>query len=264
MNYYKEHQLVPRMPSMSLATDTLMINDYLHLNQVASQLNVDIYNLRELNPVYRRDVVPATNEKPLPLRMPVELVAPFIDRFDAIYAYERESFFPDNKLVVPSSSSGSARHVPIDIRGKTPVSYTVKSGDTPGHIARWFNVRLDDLRDWNNLSRNLIRVGQRLTIYVPEDKKTHYERVNLLSFNAKQELVGQPVTANVAPISSSREVPDTSDGDFEYYTVRSGDNLWNIAQRFPGVSNQDIMRLNNITNERSLRVGQRLRIRPKT
>jgi membrane-bound lytic murein transglycosylase D len=263
MNYYREHQLVPRVPHTSLTTDTLMINDYLHFNQVAERLSIDISSLRELNPIYRRDIVPATSEKPLPLRIPMEQIPAFIDGSDAIYSHNRDKYFPNNSLVAPRSTSATA-YVPADIRGKVRISYTVKSGDTPGHIARWFNVNINDLRDWNNLSRNLIRVGQRLTVFVAEDKKEHYERINLLSFNAKQEMVGQPVASNAQVQPASVIASAAPDGDFEYYTVRSGDNLWQIAQKFPGISNDDIMRLNNITNARNLKVGQRLKIKPKS
>jgi len=264
MNYYREHQLMPRTPLFHLTTDTIMVNNYLHFNQISDRLNLDISVIREMNPIYRRDVIPATAENPLPLRIPMEYISAFIDRNDAIFAHDRDTYFPNNTLVTPrASTTGTTPHTPADIRGKARVSYTVKSGDTPSHIARWFNVNVNDLRDWNNISRNMIRVGQRLTIYVPEDKKAHYERINLLSFNAKQELIGQPVatqpTAAPEPVVAS-----TSDTDYEYYTVKSGDNLWRIAQMYPGVSDADIRRLNNITNSSGLKVGQRLKIRPKT
>jgi len=52
-------------------------------------------------------------------------------------------------------------------------------------------------------------------------------------------------------------------GEFVYYKVRKGDNFWSIAKKFPGVSNNDIMKLNNITQANSLRVGQVLKILPK-
>ncbi len=263
MNYYREHQLVPRVPHISLTTDTLMVNDYLHFNQVAEKLNLDVAAIRELNPIYRRDIVPATAEKPLPIRIPMEQVPAFIDGSDAIFSHNRDKYFPNNSLVAPRSTSAAA-YVPADIRGKARISYTVKSGDTPGHISRWFNVNLNDLRDWNNLSKNLIRVGQRLTVFVAEDKKEHYERINLLSFNAKQEMVGQPVASN-APAKPATVIASAAhDGEFEYYTVQSGDNLWRIAQKFPGISNDEIMRLNNITNAQNLKVGQRLKIKPKS
>lgn len=265
MNYYREHQLVPRTSVISLVTDTIMVNDYLHLNQVSESLNMDLGLLRELNPIYRRDVIPATAEKPYPLRIPIENVSAFIDRSDGIFGHDRDTYFPNNSLLAPrATSSGTSAHTPTDIRGKARISYTVKSGDTPGHIARWYNVHLNDLRSWNNLSRNIIRVGQRLTVYVPEDKKTHYERINIMSHNAKQELVGQPVQSQAPATAQAQTFATSSSGsEYEYYTVKRGDNLWRIAQNYPGVSNQDIMRFNNITNASNLKVGQKLRI-PKT
>ena len=264
MNYYREHQLVPRMPDFTLTSDTIMVNRYLNFEQVASQVDISVQELRTLNPVYRRDVVPATEEKPLPLRIPMEQVSPFIDNSDRILAWERDRYFPDNRLATPATSNRTTASAPIDISGMARINYTVKSGDTPGQIARWYNVHLNDLTAWNNISRNIIRVGQRLTIYVPENRKEHYERINLLSSSAKQELAGQPVAQNTtasAPTASASAIP-TGNSEYEYYTVRSGDNLWSIARKFPGISNNDLMRLNNITDERSLKVGQRLRIRP--
>lgn len=264
MNYYREHQLVPRMPDFTLTSDTIMVNKYLNFEQVASQLDLTVQELRTLNPIYRRDVVPATPEKPLPLRIPLEHVSPFIDSSEQIMAWERERFFPDNRLATPAASNRTTAQAPLDISGMARIQYTVRSGDTPGQIARWYNVPLNDLTAWNNISRNIIRVGQRLNIYVPENRKDYYERINLLSSSAKQELASQPATQNSSPAAAPSTSTASSSGntEYEYYTVRSGDNLWSIARKYPGISNNDLMRLNNITDERSLKVGQRLRIRP--
>ena len=266
MNYYREHQLVPRIPDMSLTTDTLMVSDYLHLNQIAGNLDIELAALRELNPLYRRDIIPATAEKPLPVRIPMEHIPQFIDKSETIFSHNRDTYFPNNTLVTPrSSGSAAVAHIPMDIKGKARITYTVKSGDTPGHIAKWFNVPLNDLRDWNNLSRNLIRVGQKLSVYVPEERKSHFERINLMSFSAKQELIGQaaPASQPPAPVTVSTSAI-AEEGEYEYYTVKSGDNLWRIAQQYPGISNEDLKRLNNITDTGNLKVGQRIRIRPKT
>ncbi|OFY94759.1 MAG: hypothetical protein A2491_00160 [Bacteroidetes bacterium RIFOXYC12_FULL_35_7] len=79
-------------------------------------------------------------------------------------------------------------------------------------------------------------------------------------------------TANVVITKPSEKVVSAaadiqnngSNSDFVYYTVRKGDNLWTIARKFPGVSNQDIMKINNISAAKSLMVGQKLKIMPKT
>ena len=51
--------------------------------------------------------------------------------------------------------------------------------------------------------------------------------------------------------------------EFVYYKVCKGDNFWSIAKKFPGVTNIDIMKLNNITKATSLKDGQILKILPK-
>ncbi|MGD9558540.1 MAG: LysM domain-containing protein, partial [Mangrovibacterium sp.] len=53
------------------------------------------------------------------------------------------------------------------------------------------------------------------------------------------------------------------DAEYVYYTVRSGDTLWSIAQQFPGVTNKDIIRLNNMTNGNRIKPGQKLKIQQK-
>lgn len=256
MNYFNEHQLTPRLPSHSIVTDTIQVNQYLNLKQVAANLEIELEELRDLNPVYRRDVIPAKPDKKYPLRLPQQFIASYLEREDTIAAHEREKFFPSNTLAIPESQT-AGHFEPVDIKGKAKVQYTVKSGDNPGYIAGWFNVRLADLRYWNNINRNLIRAGQKLVVYVPEEKKEHYAKVNEMSFEAKQAMIGKTATPAAPP------APVADDANFVYYTVKNGDNLWTIAQKFPGTSNTEIMKLNNITDVRSLYPGQKLKIKPK-
>ncbi|MGB5263843.1 MAG: LysM domain-containing protein, partial [Lutimonas sp.] len=61
-----------------------------------------------------------------------------------------------------------------------------------------------------------------------------------------------------------KESSSVGDENYVYYTVRKNDNFWTIAKKFPGVSNYDIMNINNITNSKSLRVGQKLKIKQKS
>ena len=67
----------------------------------------------------------------------------------------------------------------------------------------------------------------------------------------------------VQPSSASSSSPPDYDGEYVMYTVKSGDTLWDIAKLFPGVSDTDIMRLNNISNAGKIRPGQQLKIKPK-
>ncbi len=219
MEYYKEHNLQPRFPEIPLSTDTIIINKYLHFDQIAATLNIEKEQIRALNPMYRRDVIPAKADKTYPLVLPQENILDFIDKDTIVFAYEREKYFPDNTLKKPTQSTGGY-FTPVDIKGKTKVIYTVKSGDNVGFISSWFKVRSSDLKYWNNINRNLIRAGQKLAIYVPEKDKAKYAKVNKMSFSQKQAMIGK---------SSSTKITKKAkplDSNYVYYKVRKGDTLW--------------------------------------
>lgn len=255
-HYYKEHNLVPRYPDISLSVDTLMISQYLHFNQIAAKINISKEQLRALNPMFRCDVIPAKKDKPYPLVLPNDLIFDFIDNDTAIFACDREKYFPSNTLVKPSYTKNSY-YTPVDVKGKAKVYYTVKSGDNVGFISSWFHVRSADLRYWNNIRRNLIREGQKLVVYVPEKSKSKYQRVNSMSFAQKQASIGKSAT----PASKPEAKP--VDSNYQYYTVRKGDTLWDIAKKYAGISANEIMQLNGLKNDRGLYIGQKLKIRRK-
>lgn len=256
MHYYREHNLQPRLPEIPLQTDTVMVSDYLHFNQLSETLGIEKEQLRSLNPMYRRDVIPAKPDKPYPLVLTHEQIREFIDRDSLVFAFRRDEYFPDNTLVNPASTTASY-FTPADVEGKAKLIYTVKSGDNVGFISSWYQVRTSDLRYWNNIHRNLIRVGQKLVVYVPEDQKERYGKIDAMSFAQKQAFIGKSAVAAI-----EEKIP--LDPNYEYYTVRSGDTVWEIAKRYPGISPEDILRLNNLTSRSRLSIGQKLKIKPKS
>jgi membrane-bound lytic murein transglycosylase D len=78
--------------------------------------------------------------------------------------------------------------------------------------------------------------------------------------NAKMNRSASMVSAAPRPVVPS----DLPDNQYVYHTVRSGENLWTIAQQYPGVTNEDILRLNNIRDARKLQPGQKLKIKPRS
>uniref|UniRef100_UPI0032174AEC lytic transglycosylase domain-containing protein n=1 Tax=uncultured Draconibacterium sp. TaxID=1573823 RepID=UPI0032174AEC len=254
--YHKEHNLIPRYPEISLSVDTVMITDYLHFNQITAKIDIEKEQLRALNPMYRHDVIPAKESKPYPLVLPQENIMAFIDADTAIFAFERNKYFPDNTLVNPTTSN-SSYFTPVDVKGKAKVIYTVKSGDNVGFISSWFHVRASDLRYWNNIHRDIIRIGQKLAIYVPEKEKARYDKLNSMSFAQKQASIGKSTTP------AKKVVAKPLDPSFVYYTVRKGDTIWEIAKQYTGITSDEIMQLNNLKNDRGLYVGQKLKIKKK-
>lgn len=256
MTYYREHNLRPRMPEIPLEIDTLYVTDYLHFDQLEAMLEIDKDLLRALNPTFRRDVIPAKADKPYLLTLPAHKALDFVEMDSVIFAHERNKFFPDNRLVTPSSASPGTFN-PAEVEGMARLIYTVKSGDNLGFISAWYHVSVNDLRRWNNIKGNIIRVGQRITVYVPQNQKQRFEKVNSMTFAQKQAQAGKAV-ATSAPARTTA----SSGGQYEYYTVKKGDTVWGIASRYSDVTPQEILRLNNLKSNSNLLVGQRLRIRP--
>ena len=171
MTYANEHQLYATQTNKPLAADTIMVTKPLHFEQISAKLGLPVEMIRELNPQYRHDIIPAQGGKNYSLRLPVEVTLAFAAQEDSVYAFQHEKYFPDNKIVAVSEA--------VFAQGVRPANaakliYTVKSGDVPGSIATRFGVRLSDLKYWNGMRRNIIRIGQKLVIYVPKSRVDRY------------------------------------------------------------------------------------------
>ncbi len=254
MHFYEEHALYPADIELPVYTDTIIINRELHLMQVAEVLDIPIEMLRDINPQYRRDVIPAS-DRSYSLRLPVTCTSRFISSQDSIFAHRADHYLSRENLIVTPGRTGFTPDPPA---GRSQVNYTVKSGDNLGFISQWFNVGVSQLRAWNNIRGNLIRTGQRLVVYVPTNQTDYYREINNLSFAEKQARVGRAPAANQPAVVLAAD----ESGEFLYYTVRQGDTLWDIARQFPGVSDRDILSLNRLSNANRIYPGQQLRIRP--
>jgi membrane-bound lytic murein transglycosylase D len=261
--YYKEHNIIPTTIDLNIATDTIAINDFLHFEQISQVINISVEELRDLNPQYKKDVIPAKT-RTYPLRLPVDYVDDFIDLKDSIFAYKDSVYFsPERKVVEPpkyQKGGTTANYSPPPTKDMIKIMYNVKSGDNVGFISSWYGVGVSDVSYWNNLYKNRIRAGQKLVIYKHKNVASKYVGINKMSFDAKQKMIGKPVS-KTSTIKS--EPSSNSSGNYVYYTVRQGDNFWSIAKKYPGVSNDEIMKLNGITDPTSLKAGQKLKIKKK-
>lgn len=263
MNYHREHHITPVQINLPLAVDTVMVSHDIHLEQIAAVLDLPIEEIRAMNPQYRTGLVPGRS-KASAITLPVDKLGDFISMADTITDYMKEQYLTRvNQTSAPTQSA----YAPPDMKGKTALTYVVKNGDNLGFISEWYDVGLSDLRYWNNIYRNTIKIGQKLTIYVDPAKAERYSKVNSMSFVEKQRLEGKVTAAasGASPASAAASAPLSalSDGEYELYTVRYGDTVWDIAKKFNGVSATDILRINNISDASRIQVGQKLRIRKK-
>ncbi|MCF8380908.1 MAG: transglycosylase SLT domain-containing protein [Bacteroidales bacterium] len=256
MNYADSHNLKPIPVDFALNNDTVHIFDKLHLKQVSDVLNIPMDQLRDLNPQYKNDIIP--NDKEYVLRLPKENIISFIDLKDSVFNYQDSVFFNNNNHIInPTALNNKKPVLPSD--KYTALKYTVQSGDNLGYISMWYDVRLSDLRYWNNIRSNTIRAGEKLIIYVPNSKAEYYQPVDKLSFTEKQKRIGKTVVQT----QSSPALSEGSKEEYVTYKVKSGDSLWEIAKKFPGVSDNDISQLNNLNYGSTIQPGQILKIKKK-
>ena len=154
MYYHEEHGIYPMECSLSLESDTLMLNRTVYFEQIAQTCGIDMDVLHALNPQYKEDVIPASF-RPCSLRMPMEKVLLFIEMGDSVYNYRRDEFFAPQKVTAVKQAATNT--------GFT--THKVKSGETLGSIARRYHVSVAQVKKWNNLHSDMIRVGQSLKIY---------------------------------------------------------------------------------------------------
>jgi membrane-bound lytic murein transglycosylase D len=224
-------------------------------------MDISIGELKALNPQYRTGLVPG-NTKPQSLTLPIAHIGDFIDLADTIRNHKSEVYLNRANLTVNPTRS---TNIPPDIKGKTRLYYTVKDGDNLGFIAEWYRVGLSDLRYWNDIYSNTIRVGQKLAVYVDPAKSDYFARVDGMTFAQKQAMIGSSVPVNLTN-SSAASAAAASGPDSEYiiYTVQYGDTIWDIVKKYDNVTTSEVLSLNNITDPGKLYVGQKLKIRKKS
>jgi membrane-bound lytic murein transglycosylase D len=258
ITYFPEHNIQPMKLNIPVAVDTIMINKDIHLAQISEVMRIPLGELKALNPQYRTGLIPGSS-KPQTLTLPLNHLGDFIDLNDTIRSYKPDVYLNRATQIADPTRSSS---VPADIKGKTKLFYTVNDNDNLGYISEWYRVGLSDLRYWNNIYKNTIRVGQKLVIYVDPAKSEYYSKLNSMSFADKQAMIGKTVPANTQqPVAS---VPVESEGEFITYTVRYGDTIWDIVKMFDNVSTGQVLALNNISDPGKIQVGQKLKIKKKS
>lgn len=258
INYYPEHNIKPLPLNIPLSVDTIMLNKDIHLSQISEVMKIPLGELRALNPQYRTGLVPGSSKR-LPLTLPMSHLSDFIDLNDTIRSYKPDVYLNGNtRIADPTRSS----YLPADIKGKTKLVYTVKEGDNLGYIAEWYRVGLSDLRYWNNIYRNTIRIGQKLAVFVDPSKSEYLASVNSMSFAEKQAMIGKAVPVNNSPVMTESTVE--VEGDYIIHTVRYGDTIWDIVKIYGDVTATEVLSLNNITDPQKIQVGQKLKIKKKS
>ncbi len=219
--YASEHGLHVQRPEVAyFETDTVHLKRSVSFDQISELVNVDVDQLQFLNPAYKLDIIPFIQEEVHPLRLPSSALGKFVANEGAIYAH------------IESEEAKKEKPLPQLFEKNSRITYRVKSGDYLGRIANRYGVRVSDVKKWNGLRNNNLRIGQRLTIY-PK----------------KSGLTAVAKASSKTPASTKNNV----------YTVKKGDSLWTISKKFHGISVKNIRDWNDISGN-DLKPGMKLKL----
>lgn len=324
MQYAAEHNLYPT-PLISLPpqTDTVLIEGPVNIQYFAQLLDIPQEQMALLNPQLKQQFIPRSYDKYV-LRLPATKTMEFERRREEMVAYLQpipsfyDSTLSNSKVSQLVANASEEPQVKI-------IRHKVTKGQTLRSVSSKYGVGISDIKRWNKLSSNTLRIGQTLRIEKPLPAKKEAKAAPVvLAEETKKQVdstdstagVPQPVMAStkhkvnkgetlsaisrqygvsiedikkwnglesnslqlgqvlridqaVEKASESaqmgQEKPAKQDNKkvvakSSTYTVRPGDTLWSISQKFDGVTIADLQRANNLKKNSKLKPGQKLKI----
>ena len=162
------------------------------------------------------------------------------------------------KLVIPS----------ISVSPEVSDTYIVQKGDSLWSIANKFNMTVSELKKLNNLTNNLLSIGQVLKIkdssnngektYTVQKGDSLWVIANKYGITTEELKSYNNLTSNLLSIGQVLKIPQGKTSTENIYTVKKGDSLWTIANRY-NTTVEKIKVLNNLTSN-LLSIGQQLKI----
>lgn len=162
------------------------------------------------------------------------------------------------KLVIPS----------ISVSPEVSDTYIVQKGDSLWSIANKFNMTVSELKNLNNLTNNLLSIGQVLkikdssnngkTTYTVQKGDSLWVIANKYGITTEELKNYNKLTSNLLSIGQVLKIPQGKTSTENIYTVKKGDSLWTIANRY-NTTVEKIKVLNNLTSS-LLSIGQQLKI----
>ena len=283
MEYSDNHNLYPSPPPYTrLDIDTLHVNKILSLRNVSVLLDIPLDHLRYLNPSFRQNIIPGSQNKTYVLHIPKDYSGLFVANEEEIYNYKTPEEIRQEELAAQLSET---------------TVHVVRQGEVLGTIAQRYGCSVREIQRWNNLRGTLIRPGQRLVVRAPQpattnivaDNNVHVVRSgeslglianryrvsinNLVAWNnlakttiypGQHLIVRHPegkIISETAEVKSSETIHEEKEEDitYIYHRVEQGDTLLDIANKYPGISISEIQELNNLSNN-ELTPGQKIKI----
>ena len=202
MNYYEDYGIEVEAPKTTLyKTDTITLKAQIKFTVLSELICLPKEIIAQLNPSLTKEIFP----KHTNITLPNDVMMDFIINEDAIYTFieaveQREILINESRFV-----------------------YIVKQGDYLGKIAKQNDVPINDIRKWNKLKNDNLKIGKKLVLFIKSEFKS-----------SAQKKTENPV-----------------------YIVKEGDTLWDIANKYEGISVSELIRYNNL-NTNQLKPGEKI------
>lgn len=263
-NYYQEHNLTPQYPEFPYSfrsSDVVTVSGPLSLYDIATELGLNVEELKFLNPALRKGHLPSYNYT-YDLRLPSSVINIYREKRNLPISQPHAIGLVD----APSYHSNSPRYkVPIDGRYSW---HTMKEGDSLEKIAAKNNCSVGEIRLWNPEMKQPV-VGDKVKIYL-------FEVTDITSYTSTpytrppsntppsphaprtSTTTGPAYTNNTRVNNSSNNTPVAPKGA-ALYTISEGDKLDDIAKWF-GCKAYDLARWNPGLSPSNMEVGRILYI----
>jgi len=223
-SHHADHNIYPIAPAYcAYEVDTVQVCYPLDLAAVAVLTGGTVQELRDLNPSFKLGVVPDVDE-PVSIYLPKDAAGIYVSNEEAMrYSYQAAR--------ATSATVATDAQLPAIAQETTEKKHTVRRGESLGSIANKYGTSVSALKRLNGLRSDMIRPGQ--TLVVKRSAAKTSER-----------------TAAAEPDSNTEGI---------YHVVQPGDTLWSIAQRYQGVSVEDLRQLNG--DLKGLKPGTKIKVR---
>ncbi len=228
-NHLEYHNFLGEPEYFSPEWDTIMVGQYFHVETFSNQVDACVEDILKLNPQIKKGVLPV-GVKNFALKIPKDLKEDVVAN--------RKHYYDTASKVGKKHLEYLTRNIQGSTYGRKRLVYRVRRGDVLGTIARKYNVKISEIRSWNRIRGNLIRIGQKLTIWTLPNYSKQTKSLH---------------TAKLQKSATGRSKPT---GNGNIYHVRSGDSLWRISKD----NNTTVEKLKTANKlvSNTIRAGQRL------
>ena len=257
-----------------------------NLGAIADKYEVSISDLKKWNKLKGNNIGLGDNLKivkteKVTTTIKKEIKQPLFDKNEAVASVETRK----------EKTEKISKEVKADTTNKIVKNYSVAKGDNLFIIAKKHNTTIDNLKQWNNLEDNNVKIGTELIVSNDDTESSNKsEGKSIEHIVAKGEFLGTIARKYNTTVNDLLELNKLSDTNIKLgdklivgkeevaikksndsyaevtkkakaklYQVRSGDTLTSISKQFPGVTIADIKKWNDIKDE-NIKPGMKLKI----